>query len=117
MTDLLNKITDLNELVLQGKAMEAFDKYYHEEVVMQENESPATVGKAANKAREEAFFNNISEFRNAAVLKVTAGENTTMVEWHLDYTHKEWGIRNYTQVAVQEWENGKIKKEKFYYGA
>jgi len=38
-----------------------------------------------------------------------------MVEWHFDYTHKDWGIRNYTQVAVQDWKDGKIVKEKFYY--
>lgn len=115
MSKLLEKITDLNDLVLQGKAMEAFEKYYDEDVIMQENESEPTIGKQANRTREEAFFNNITEFRNARLLKVTLGENTTMVEWHYDYTHKEWGVRNYSQVAVQEWKNGKITKEKFYY--
>ena len=29
MTSLLEKISDLNDLVLQGKAMDAFEKYYH----------------------------------------------------------------------------------------
>jgi hypothetical protein len=38
-----------------------------------------------------------------------------MVEWHYDYTHAEWGERNYTQVSVQEWQDGQIVKEKFYY--
>ena len=115
MSKLLEKITDLNDLVLQGKAVEAFEKYYDEDVVMQENESEPTIGKTANRIREEDFFNNITEFRKTQPLKVTLGENTTMVEWHYDYTHKEWGIRNYTQVSVQEWRNGKIVKEKFYY--
>lgn len=117
MSDLLEKINDLNELVLQGKALEAFEKYYDDKVVMQENEAPPTAGKAANRKREEAFFSNITDFRGAKPLKVTFGENTTMVEWHYDYTHKEWGIRNYTQVSVQEWKDGKIIKEKFYYNA
>ena len=115
MSKLLEKITDLNDLILQGKAMEAFEKYYDDDVIMQENESEPAIGKEANRKREEAFLGNITEFRSAQVLKVTLGENTTMVEWQYDYTHKEWGIRNYTQVAVQEWKNGKIVKEKFYY--
>jgi hypothetical protein len=38
-----------------------------------------------------------------------------MVEWHFDYTHKELGVKNFTQVAIQEWKNGKINREKFYY--
>ena len=117
MEKLLNSITDLNDLILQGKAMEAFEKYYHEDVIMQENENPPTIGKDANRLREMEFFNSITEFRGAKALKVAIGEKTTMVEWHYDYTHASWGVRNYTQISVQEWLDGKIIREKFYYGA
>jgi hypothetical protein len=116
MTTLLEKITDLNDLVLQGKPLEAFEKYYHEDVMMQENENSPTVGKRANRKREEEFFASITEFRGAKPLKVTVGQETTMVQWHYDYTHKDWGVRNYIQVSVQEWKNGKIIKEQFFYG-
>jgi hypothetical protein len=101
MATLLEKITDLNDLVLQGKPLEAFEKYYHEDVVMQENENTPTVGKAANREREEQFYKSLKEFRSARPLKVTLGENTTMVQWQYDFTHREWGTRNYTQVSVQ----------------
>jgi hypothetical protein len=37
MTELFEKISDLNDLVLQGKSLVAFEKYYHDDVVMQEN--------------------------------------------------------------------------------
>lgn len=117
MTNLFEKVNDLNDLILQGKALEAFDKYYHDEVTMQENENPPTVGKSANRKREEEFFSSITEFRGAKPLKVTAGENVSMVEWHYDYTHKDWGVKNYTQISVQEWKDGRIVKEKFYYNA
>jgi hypothetical protein len=43
------------------------------------------------------------------------GDNLSFVIWQYDYTHKEWGARNYTQVSVQEWLDGKIVKEKFIY--
>jgi hypothetical protein len=39
-----------------------------------------------------------------------------MVQWHYDYTHEHWGVRNYVQVSVQQWQNGKIIKEQFFYG-
>jgi hypothetical protein len=117
MATLLEKISDLNDLVLQGKALEAFDKYYHENVVMQENENQPTVGKPANRKREEEFFSSITEFRGARPLKVTVGEGISMVEWAYDYTHKDWGVRNYRQVSVQEWKDGQIIHEKFYYPA
>ncbi len=115
MTTLLEKITDLNDLILEGKIMEAFEKYYHQEVVMQENENAPTIGKDANRQREEEFLDALSEFRAANPLKVAAGNAITMVEWHYDYSHREWGERNYTQISVQEWNDGLIVKEKFYY--
>ena len=115
MATLLEKISDLNDLVLQGKGLEAFEKYYHPEVVMQENEDIPTIGKEGNRRREEEFFSSITEFRDANPLKVTVGEEVTMVEWQYDYTHKDWGVKNYKQVSVQEWKDGLIIKEKFYY--
>jgi len=108
-------VADLNGLILQGKALEAFDKYYHESVVMQENELPPTVGKKANRTREEAFFAAVTEFRQAFPLKIAVGEDISMVEWKYDYTHAEWGVRNYVQISVQEWKDGRIIREKFYY--
>lgn len=118
MNTLLENISNVNDMILQGKGLEAFEQYYHEDVIMQENDNPAVVGKVANRKREEEFFGSITEFRSAKILNVAIGENnTTMVEWHMDYTHKDWGIKNITQVAIQQWKDGKIINEKFYYGS
>ena len=116
METLKEKITGLNELLQNGKLLDAFEKYYHEDVSMQENELPPTVGKEANRQREQLFLENVIEFRAADVLDVTTGDGTTMVKWHFDYTHREWCVRNYTQVSVQNWKDGKIIKEQFFYG-
>ena len=117
MNTLLKKISDLNDLVLRGKPLEAFETYYDDGVVMQENENAPTIGKEANRKRENEFYSSIVEFRNAKLLKLTLGESVTMTQWHYDYTHKDWGIRNYTQVSVQEWKNDKIIREQFFYGS
>ena len=116
MTQLKTLITALNDMVLQGQSMEAFEKFYADDVIMQENAQTPTVGKDANRRREEAFFNNLIDFRSAVVLNVATGDGVTMVEWSYDYTHKEWGIKKYTQIAVQHWRDGRIWKEQFYYG-
>ncbi|WP_254152726.1 hypothetical protein [Chryseosolibacter indicus] len=52
MTTLKQKLEELNDLVLRGNALEAFEKFYHPDVVMQENENAPTIGKEANRARE-----------------------------------------------------------------
>jgi len=109
-------LIDLNFLVSTGKAMDAFEKHYHDEVEMQENNSPSTKGKESNRQREIEFFNNITEVRDASVVGMAVNGSTSFVIWSYDYTHKQWGDRKYTQVAVQNWQDGKIIKEQFFYG-
>jgi ketosteroid isomerase-like protein len=115
MEKLLNHINTLNNLVLEGRAMEAFEQFYDDEVVMQENAFPPTVSKAVNRERELDFFSKVSELRTLRVLDVAAGDNVTMVVWQYDYTHAEWGRKDYTQVSVQHWRDGKIVREQFFY--
>lgn len=115
--DLKAAFEDIKTLVLQGKAMEAFETYYGEEVVMQENETPATIGKAANRQRELEFFSKVVEFRAADVKSVAYGDDVIISEWFVDYTHADWGNVTHDQVSVQKWQNGKVVHERFYYGA
>ena len=114
--NLKERVSELNDMILQGQILEAFEKFYAENVTMQENEDQPTVGKAQNRINEEAFVNNITEFRHAAVKNVIVSDDITVVEWEFDFTHAEWGVRNYNQVAVQRWnDEGQIVGEKFYY--
>ena len=41
--------------------------------------------------------------------------NRAFVVWRLDIDHAEWGTMNMTQVAIQEWKDGRIVREKFVY--
>jgi hypothetical protein len=116
MKEINERINHLNQLILDGKLLDAFEIYYDNEVAMQENELHPVIGKEQNRKREKEFLDYITEFRGAKVLNVAAGDDVSFVTWHFDYTHKEWGVRNYTQVSVQHWKNGKIVKEQFFYG-
>lgn len=60
MSTITEKLEGLNQLVISGKLLDAFEKYYHDDVVMQENEEAPVVGKDVNRKREETFLSNIS---------------------------------------------------------
>ena len=114
--ELLALDSALNQRIQEGKALEALEEFYSDDVIMQENDSPPTVGKAANREREQAFFAAISELRQASVIAQGAGDNVTFSHWDMDFTHREWGVRTFRQVAVRTWKNGKIVREVFHYG-
>ena len=115
MTDSRTNVDQLNQMILEGKILEAFEKFYSEDVVMQDNDYPARVGKDVCRQFEEAFVNGLTEFRGARIVNTIISDDLAVTEWWMDYTHKDFGTRNYTQLAVQRWKNGKITEEKFYY--
>ena len=117
MADLKSLVNELNQMILEGKILEAFDKFYDENVVMQDNDYPARTGKAENRKFEELFVTGLTEFRGAKLLNTIVSEGVYISEWFFDYTHKDFGSRTYTQLAVQRWKDGKIVEEKFYYNS
>jgi hypothetical protein len=113
--DLKTNVEELNAMVLEGKILDAFDKFYGTDVKMQDNDYPVRTGFDENRKYEEAFVGGLTEFRGAKVLNTIISDDVAATEWWFDYTHKDYGVRNYKQVSVQRWKDGKVIEEKFYY--
>lgn len=109
----LNK--KLDDMVLSGKALEAFDELYAEDVVMQENSDAPFVGKALNRQREIDFFSSVAEIHSAQVLSSATDGDISFSEWEMDVTFKNGYRFKLAQVAVRRWKNGQIAHERFYY--
>jgi ketosteroid isomerase-like protein len=105
----------LNDMVLSGKALEAFEKYYADDVVMQENSDEPRVGKEANRKAEEEFFASLAEFHEGKVLASAVNGDTSFSEWFMDVTFKNGYRMKLAQVAVRKWKDGKVVHERFFY--
>lgn len=114
---LKENVKELNQMILGGQILEAFEKFYHEDVVMQENETEPRKGKDANREYEKQFVNSVEAWHDAKVKDVAVNEddNVAMTVFYMDLTFKGGQRAKREQVSVQHWEDGKIKKEKFYY--
>lgn len=106
---------ELDQMVLSGKAMEAYEKFYADDIVMQENADPPTAGKDANRQREIDFFSSVENFHGADVRGSAAGDDISFSEWMMDVTFKGGQRMKMEQTAVRRWKDGKIVSERFYY--
>ncbi|KAN0019068.1 hypothetical protein ACTFIU_002270 [Dictyostelium citrinum] len=98
--------------IQEGRILEVFDKYYHDEVVMFENgDSTNRVGKAANRKAEESFVSNAT-IHEAKVLKTIVDGDNTAYEMFMDFTYGGHRVQK-TQWAFQQWSNGLVIKEEF----
>jgi hypothetical protein len=115
--NILASITDINDGFQNGRLMEVFEKYYADDVVMQENAAhdPKRVGKDNNRIAEQFFVDN-AVIHGARVDKVIVDGDTSVVLWWMDIQMGEDRMQR-DQVAVQTWADGKVVKEVFYYGS
>ena len=110
------KAQDIYNLIAQGKLLDAFDKYYGENVVMTEPRGTRE-GKSTCREYEVQFLGMIQEFHGMEVTNLGADEAnaTTFVESWMDVTFKDGNRAKMEQVAVQKWEGDHIVHERFYY--
>jgi|NOAtaT_6_FD_contig_31_185342_length_432_multi_6_in_0_out_0_1 hypothetical protein len=105
----------VDDAILNGTALQAFETFYADDVIMQENSEEPRVGKAVNRAYEEQFFANVEAFHGAKVIASAAAGDSSFSEWWMDLTFKG-GLRvQLAQVAVRTWKDGKIVAERFYH--
>jgi hypothetical protein len=110
------KAQDIYNLLGQGRLLEAFDKYYGENVIMTEPRG-TWEGKANCRAHEVEFLNSVQEFHNLEVKSIGSDEENGVayVESMMDVTFKGGFRVQMEQVSVQKWEGDHIVHERFYY--
>jgi len=113
--DVKSNVEELNKMILEGQIMEAFEKFYAEDVVMIEPGEEPHMGKDVNRQREEKFMSMIKQFHGGEVKAVAVEGDKAFVEWMMDVEFQDGNRVKMEQVAVQTWRDGKIVEERFYY--
>ena len=108
------QVLDLIGLVENGQMLEAMTRYYAENVAMQENVSPPSVGFAENYAREEAFYGSLQALNFNLVSVVVEGDRA-VINWVFDYTTADGTSYRMDEIAIQTWRDGKIVHERYIY--
>jgi ketosteroid isomerase-like protein len=115
MSNTLELEQKLNNAILSGKALDAFDELYADDVVMQENSDEPFVGKEFNRKREIEFFSSIEAWHDGRVVNYAVNGDVSFSEWEMDVTIKGVGRVKMSQAAVRRWKDGKVVHERFYH--
>jgi ketosteroid isomerase-like protein len=120
---VINNEKTINQHVLEGKALDAIDLFYGDDVVMIQKDGYTTTGKAATRAFEENFFSMVTEFRSSKLLQsvVTKSnlpdyEYLVVATWFSDYTLHMDGkdiVATGNQTSLTYWADDKVQKVVF----
>lgn len=115
----LERAQKMYQMIGEGNMLEAFENYYHDDVVMVEVTGDKREGKDANREFEKNWLAGIKEMHGGGVNAITSNEDAgvTMVEAWTDMTFKDGNRVKMEEVAVQKWDGDKIIHERFYYNA
>ncbi|MFG0257722.1 MAG: nuclear transport factor 2 family protein [Phycisphaerales bacterium JB043] len=115
-----NRLESLVEAIKGGDIMGAFEEFYDENVSMQENTNPPTLGKEANRAREQQFLDSVKEWKSLSIdahaVEEMGDGAVSFIEYQFEFVNNDNQPVHYQQVAVQRWRGGKVVAERFYYG-
>jgi lactam utilization protein B len=116
MTELEIKTARLNELISNGEGLKAIESFYAEKVIMQENEEIPRFGKQACLENEKQNLKRVKTVSGKLLNQaIDFRKNVVLSEWEIiciTHDDKKWKL---TEVSVQQWEDGMIVREKFYY--
>ncbi len=115
---VLENAQNLQGMMAEGKVMEAFEQYYDDNVQVYEMPTGEhRNGKAEQRKAIEGWFAMVKEHHGGGLKSIAANEETgvTTAETWTDFTPHEGGRMKMEEVAVQQWKNGKIVEERFYY--
>lgn len=115
--NLEQRVADLVAHIQQGKILEAMDAFYAPDAAMQENNKPATVGLAANVEREKQFLAYVKQWKsfNIRAVGIDQAKGIALIQSDFEFDAVDGKTIKYDQVSVQQWKDGKIVHEKFYY--
>ena len=109
-----DQVAKLVRYVEANRILDAIDELYADDVAMQDNLNAPVVGRAANRERERAFFGGITVHQNRA-LSVAVDGDQAVIHWLFEFTGGDGKRYRLDQLAHQDWKDGRIVKERFYY--
>ncbi|MFN4316166.1 MAG: SnoaL-like domain-containing protein [Chitinophagaceae bacterium] len=108
-----NSVDELVSLALEGKWEVAFEKFYSDDFERIDLDGVPVKGKEQNVINGRAFASKISNVRDFSCPGKIVKGNRTFLSWSFDFDVDGMPLK-IVEVAIQDWENGKIVKERFF---
>lgn len=107
------KLDELTAMMAAGKPLETFELFYHDDLEKTDLDGITYHGKATNRRVGEELLTNVVAVRDfTAVGKVVKGNRSFLV-WSLDFDHAVNGPAKVVEVAIQDWQDGRIIRERY----
>ena len=111
----LDRVTELIALARKGKFLEAIERFYAQDATMQENCDPPRTGLPALLENERHVLAAVPDIRVERVESWIVDGDRAAIHWVFAYTDPAGRKIQLDEIAYQEWRDGRIVRERFFY--
>jgi len=109
-------VEKLIEMVQRGEFLEAIEKFYAPQATMQENtQTPLRTGLPALLEGERQALARFKIVHHHQAPSFLVDGNRAAINWIFEITEQSGKHYVLDEIAYQEWQDGKIIRERFYY--
>lgn len=94
---------------------QVIEQYYSEDASIQENQNKPRVGKENLIKNEQGMLSKALSVNSKCIRPFFQIENKVIIKWSFQFQWKDNSVTEIEEIAYQEWEGNKIKKEQFFY--
>lgn len=92
-----------------------YERFYDENVVVQENLQPPRVGRAISIERQQRMNANVKELHDFKIGAVLVDGDRSAIEMQLEITTVDGYRIRIEELGLQTWRNGRIIHERYFY--
>lgn len=107
-------LDELIAMMAAGKPLEAFERFYHDDLEKTDLDGVPHKGKAVNQQIGVELLSKVKAVRDFTAIGKIIKENRSFLVWSLDFDHADNGPVKVIEVAIQDWEGGKIVRERYF---
>lgn len=109
-----HSVEEIVSLALSNKGAEAWATFYHQDVEKIDLDGVRIKGKENVLKANHLLLNSITAVRTYAHGGSLVKGNRSFIVWDVDFDVKDAGTVKTTEVCIQDWQDGKIIKERFF---
>lgn len=109
-----NSTDEIVTLALSGKGVDAWEKFYHADVEKIDLDGLSIKSKEKVLEANHLLLGNITDVRKYAHGGSLVKGSRGFIVWDVDFDVKGVGTTNTTEVCIQDWQDGKIIRERFF---
>ncbi len=101
--------------VEQNPHDKVIEEFYTDDATMQENQNEPRVGKVHLIKNEQIMLSKALTVDSKCIRPFFQTENKVIIKWKFRFVWKNNTVTEIEEIAYQEWEGNKIKREQFFY--